>query len=170
MCYKIKSYDIIFLCYFIRKEYSAKQTAESYNEHVANPLNQSSLQYDTAKDRYANTSTTSSKPSVIDDGVNTYEFKRQMMGYAIFIINWKFDDGSTHPVAKIDGSNMSRLFEALGFKIETLENKTTAELKEKLVGMYISTRPIPDDSDDISLVPKHQRSSKWVCKKHVVHQ
>jgi hypothetical protein len=35
---------------------------------------------------------------------------------------------------------------------------------------YVSTRPIPDDSDDISLVPKHQRSSKWVCKKHVVHR
>ena len=35
---------------------------------------------------------------------------------------------------------------------------------------YVSTRPIPDDSDAISLVPKHQRSSKWVCKKHVVHR
>jgi len=102
---------------------------------VANPLNQPSLQYDTAKDRYANTSTTSSKPSVIDDGVNTYEFNRQKMGYAILIMNSKFDGDSTLPFVDLDRDNMSRLFKELGFEIVLLENKTTAELKESLAGM-----------------------------------
>jgi hypothetical protein len=58
-------------------------------------LKQSSLQHDTAKDRHINTSTTSSKPSVID--VDSYELNCKKMRYAIFIINWEFDDQETLP-------------------------------------------------------------------------
>ena len=100
---------------------------------MANPLKQSSLQHDTAKDRHINTSTTSSKPSVID--VDSYELNCKKMRYAIFIINWEFDDQETLPFADLDCSNMYCLFEAYGFTIEILENKTNAELKENLTGM-----------------------------------
>ena len=57
------------------------------------------------------------------------------MRYAIFIINWEFDDQETLPFADLDRSNMYRLFEAYGFTIALLENKTSAELKENLTGM-----------------------------------
>jgi hypothetical protein len=100
---------------------------------VANPLKQSSLQHDTAKDRYINTSTTSSKPSVID--VDSYELNCKKMRSAIFIINWVFDDQETLPFADLDRSNMYSLFEAYGFTIKILLNKTDAELKENLTGM-----------------------------------
>ena len=132
--YVIKSYGIIVLCYFIRTEGSAKQTAESDNGHVANPLRQLSLQYDTAKDRYTNTSTTSSKPSVI--GVDSYKFNHRKMGYAIFIINSEFDDQKTRPFADLDYRKMSELFWTLGFEIKILNNKTNADLKMCLAGMY----------------------------------
>jgi hypothetical protein len=100
---------------------------------VANPLRQPSLQYDTAKDRYTNTSTTSSKPSVI--GVDSYELNCKKMRYAIFIINWDFDDHEQLPYPDLDGGTMYSLFEAYGFTIKILLNKTDDELKENLTGM-----------------------------------
>ena len=103
---------------------------------MTNPLKQSSLQHDTAKDRYINASTTSSKPSVIDDGVNSYEFNHRKMGYAIFIINSEFDAQKTHPFADLDYRKMSKLFSTLGFDIKILNNKTNADLKMCLAGMY----------------------------------
>jgi hypothetical protein len=87
----------------------------------------------TLQKTYTNASTTSSKPSVID--VDSYEFNCKKMRYAIFIINWEFDDQETLPFADLDRSNMYSLFEAYGFTIKILENKTNAELKENLTGM-----------------------------------
>jgi hypothetical protein len=87
----------------------------------------------TLQKTYTNASTTSSKPSVIDD--DSYELNCKKMRYAIFIINWEFDDQETLPFADLDRSNMYSLFEAYGFTIKILENKTNAELKENLTGM-----------------------------------
>ena len=125
-----------FLCCFIRKEGSVKprkRSSESYNERMSHSPNQPSLQHGATNDRYTNMSTMSTILSVIND--DAYEFNRRKMGYAILIINSEFDHQNARPTADIDGTNMSALFEKLGFDIELLKNKTYAELKDNLAGM-----------------------------------
>ncbi|XP_052098330.1 caspase-7-like isoform X3 [Mytilus californianus] len=63
---------------------------------------------------------------------NSYQFTGRKIGYAIFIINCKFDAQSERPFADLDCKNMKKLFEQLGFEIKMLENNSSEELLQNL--------------------------------------
>ncbi|XP_063431282.1 caspase-6-like isoform X1 [Mytilus trossulus] len=61
-----------------------------------------------------------------------YQFTRNKMGYAIFIINSEFQYEKDRQYAVKDRENMTELFQLLGFAIKLLENKSKKELLEEL--------------------------------------
>lgn len=71
---------------------------------------------------------------------SSYQFNGRMMGFAIFIINSKFDSQSERKYAYLDCKKMKDLFEQLGFEIKILENKSTKELLHDLEGMSFYLR------------------------------
>lgn len=66
---------------------------------------------------------------------DVYDFSHPKRGYAVFIINSKFDQQSKRPYADDDYKHMLELFVMLDFEVILLENKTSKELWTQLKGL-----------------------------------
>ena len=75
-------------------------------------------------------------PALPDD--DRYLFRRKKCGFAVLIINSKFDGQSRRPYADSDRYYMYMMFQQLDFTVILLENLTSRTLLEKMIGMGFS--------------------------------
>ena len=72
-------------------------------------------------------------PALPDD--DRYLFQHKKRGFAVLIINSKFDYQPERPNADLDRYSMSKMFQQLDFTVILLENLTSSTLLEKMIGM-----------------------------------
>ena len=72
-------------------------------------------------------------PALPDD--DRYLFQHKKRGFAVLIINSKFDFQPERPNAYLDRYSMSKMFQQLDFTVILLENLTSSTLLEKMIGM-----------------------------------
>ena len=82
---------------------------------------------------YPQSSSRSDDPALPDD--DRYLFQHKKRGFAVLIINSKFDYQPERPNADLDRYSMSKMFQQLDFTVILLENLTSRSLLEKMIGM-----------------------------------
>lgn len=69
---------------------------------------------------------------------NTYRFCHETRGFAVLIINSKFDDQAKRENAVWDEYYMYKMFKELNFDVYILRNLASKELLEKMKGTHVS--------------------------------
>ena len=85
---------------------------------------------------YPQSSSRPNDPALPDD--DRYLFQHKKRGFAVLIINSKFDYQPERPNADLDRYSMSKMFQQLDFTVILLENLTSRKLLEKMIGMGFS--------------------------------
>lgn len=78
------------------------------------------------------------RPPLPSSADNTYRFCHETRGFAVLIINSKFDDQAKRENAVWDEYYMYKMFKELNFDVYILRNLASKELLEKMKGTHVS--------------------------------